>query len=85
MNFPSWPVDFTVDTLHEQLLRLSMKAMGIQRAPFIWFWPDGAASCLVMTHDVETSVGIGFTSGLMDMDDSHEIKASFQSRAGRPV
>ncbi len=76
--FPSWPVDFTVDTLHEQLLRLAMKAMGIQRVPFIWFWPDGAASCLVMTHDVETSVGIGFTSGLMDMDDSHGIKSSFQ-------
>jgi hypothetical protein len=76
--FPSWPVDFTVDTLHEQFLSLSMKAMKVPRVPFIWFWPDGARSCLIMTHDVETSVGVEFTSGLMDIDDSYGIKASFQ-------
>jgi hypothetical protein len=76
--FPSWPVDFTVDTLHEQFLSLSMKAMGVQKVPFIWFWPSGAPGCVVMTHDVETMVGIDFTSSLMDMDDSYGIKASFQ-------
>jgi hypothetical protein len=78
MPFPRWPVDFTVDILHERLLRLSMKAMGTSRIPFIWFWPDGAPSCLVMTHDVETARGVGFASNLMDIDDSHGIKASFQ-------
>jgi hypothetical protein len=78
MPFPRWPVDFTVDVLHERLLRLSMKAMGTSRVPFIWFWPDGAPSCLVMTHDVETALGVGFASNLMDIDDSHGIKASFQ-------
>jgi hypothetical protein len=76
--FPSWPVDFTVDTLHEQFLSLSMKAMKVPQVPFIWFWPDGARSCLIMTHDVETTVGVDFTSSLMDMDDSYGIKASFQ-------
>jgi hypothetical protein len=52
--FPAWPVDVTVDTLHEEFLRLSMRAAGVQRMPFIWFWPDGAPNCLIMTHDVET-------------------------------
>ena len=78
LPFPKWPVDFTVDTLHARLLQLSMKAMGVERVPFIWFWPDGAPSCLVMTHDVETTVGVGFASSLMDMDDAHGIKSSFQ-------
>lgn len=78
LPFPKWPVDFTVDTLHAHLLQLSMKAMGVERVPFIWFWPDGAPSCLVMTHDVETTVGVGFASSLMDMDDAHGIKSSFQ-------
>jgi hypothetical protein len=77
-TFPAWPVDFTVDTLHEKLLKLSMEASGTKRMPFIWFWPDGASSCLIMTHDVETSVGRDFTSKLMDVDDSYGIKASFQ-------
>jgi hypothetical protein len=76
--FPRWPVDFTVDTLHEHLLRLSMNAMGTSRVPFIWFWPDGAPGCLLMTHDVETARGVGFASTLMDIDEAHGIKASFQ-------
>jgi hypothetical protein len=76
--FPSWPVDFTVDTLHEKILRLSMEAAGLKRIPFIWFWPEGAPNCLIMTHDVETSAGRDFTRQLMDLDESYGIKASFQ-------
>jgi len=76
--FPAWPVDFTVDTLHEKLLRLSMAAAGCQRLPFIWFWPNGASNCLTLTHDVETSAGRDFSSQLMDLDDSYGFKASFQ-------
>jgi hypothetical protein len=78
LPFPAWPVDFTVDILHQELLRLLMEAGGVERVPFIWFWPEGAASCLIMTHDVETTAGREFTSQLMDLDDSYGIKASFQ-------
>ncbi len=78
LPFPAWPVDFTVDILHQEFLRLLMEASGPKRVPFIWFWPKGAASCLIMTHDVETSAGRDFTPQLMDLDDSYGIKASFQ-------
>jgi hypothetical protein len=76
--FPAWPVDFTVDALHEELLRLLMEARGVKKLPFIWFWPGGAPSCLIVTHDVETSAGRDFTFKLMDLDDSFAIKASYQ-------
>src|SRR5271155_1302722 len=78
LQFPNWPVDFRVDTIHEQVLRLSMEAGGVRRMPFIWFWPQGAANCLIMTHDVETAAGRDFTPELMDLDDSYGIKSSFQ-------
>jgi hypothetical protein len=78
LPFPSWPVDFTVDSLHRELLRLLMKVGAVKKVPFIWFWPEGASSCLIMTHDVETVVGRDFSSALMDLDDSFGIKASFQ-------
>lgn len=77
-RFPAWPLDTTVDTLHEKLLCLSMAASGIDRVPFIWFWPAGASSCLIMTHDVETATGRDFTGALMDIDDCFSIKSSFQ-------
>lgn len=76
--FPSWPVDSTVDALHEELLRTCMQAAGVQKIPFIWFWPNGAPGCLIMTHDVETAAGRDFTSKLMDLDDRYGIPASFQ-------
>ena len=78
LPFPSWPVDFTVDTFHEECLRASMMAAGVDRVPFIWFWPKGAPSCLILTHDVETSSGRDFSSSLMDLDESCGFKASFQ-------
>ncbi len=78
LPFPAWPVDFTVDDLHEEFLGLFMKTSGTKKVPFIWFWPDGASGCLIMTHDVETSAGRDFTSVLMDLDSSYGIKASYQ-------
>jgi hypothetical protein len=78
LPFPTWPVDCTVDSFHCELLRLYIKARGLERAPFIWFWPEGAPSCLIMTHDVETASGVAFTPRLMDLDDRYGLKASFQ-------
>ncbi len=76
--FPNWPVDTTVEDICSRLLLLSMEAKGVERVPFGWFWPDGASSCLMMTHDVETEAGRDHCEGLMDIDDSFGIKASFQ-------
>jgi len=78
LGFPRWPVDTTVDALHRQFLRLAMEAQGVVEAPFIWFWPEGASSCLIVTHDVEMAAGRDFTPTLMDIDDSHGFKSSFQ-------
>jgi glycosyltransferase involved in cell wall biosynthesis len=78
LQFPSWPVDSSVDTIHEELLHLSMKAAGVERVPFIWFWPKGASNCLILTHDVETAAGRDFTPALIDLDHSYGFNASFQ-------
>lgn len=78
LRFPRWPVDRTVEGTLEKLVALSLKAHGAEKMPFIWFWPQGAPSCLIMTHDVETSSGHDFCPVMMDIDDSLGIKASFQ-------
>jgi len=76
--FPRWPVDCSVDSLMEQLLLLAVRSNGGQQIPFIWFWPDGASSSAIMTHDVETKAGQEFCSELMGIDESYGINASFQ-------
>jgi len=78
LRFPKWPVDSTVDSTLENLLLLSLRSSGRSEIPFIWFWPNGASSCAIMTHDVETTAGRDFCSSLMDINDRFGIKASFQ-------
>jgi hypothetical protein len=59
-------------------MSLSVKANGNQRVPFIWFWPEEYQGCVLMTHDVEHEEGRAFCGELMDMDERHGIRSSFQ-------
>ena len=77
VSFPHWPVDTTVENIHETLLLLALQANKIDRIPFVWFWPEGARGCVAMTHDIETDAGREFCMDLLDIDDSYGIKASF--------
>jgi hypothetical protein len=78
LQFPRWPLDCSVDAILQKALLLSMKAQGIDRMPFIWFWPEGAPACACITHDVETSKGRDFCSALMELDEAYQVNASFQ-------
>lgn len=78
ISFPGWPVDSTVERIHRKLLALSLRAQGMERIPFIWFWPDGFSSCAIMTHDVESASGRDFCPILMNLDESFGIRSAFQ-------
>jgi hypothetical protein len=77
LSFPQWPVDVTVENLCEELLLLSLRASGADRIPFIWFWPEGCAGSVMITHDVEAAIGRNACTDLMDIDESYGIKAAF--------
>lgn len=76
--FPRWPVDVSVDHLMESVMALLLKTSGEASVPFIWFWPDGAPSAAMLTHDVEGSKGLELCGELMDLDDGCAIKSAFQ-------
>src|SRR6185312_7954835 len=76
--FPHWPVDRSVDNLMADFMLLSRQTQGVERIPFIWFWPEGASSAALVTHDVETAYGRDLCNSLMDMDDSFGIKGAFE-------
>jgi hypothetical protein len=78
IRFPHWPVDTTVEQVHETMLRLCLEAQPDRRIPFIWFWPEGFRSCAIVTHDVEAEKGRAFCRELMDLDEGFEIRSSFQ-------
>ncbi len=76
--FPQWPVDTTVDRLHQQMMAYLIQTKGLETIPFIWFWPDRYTSCAIITHDVESTYGRDFTGALMDMDAAFGFRSSFQ-------
>jgi hypothetical protein len=71
-------VDTSVEYSLERLLISSMSARHLDRIPFIWFWPDGAPTAAMVTHDVETAAGVNFIPELMDIDETFQIRTSFQ-------
>ena len=77
-QFPQWPVDPSVDAILEQALLLSVRASKSGKIPIIWFWPEGAVSCATVTHDVEEMAGLAFCNDLMDIDQSFDIRSSFE-------
>jgi hypothetical protein len=62
----------------ERALSLALQAQDRASIPFIWFWPEGAPACAMLTHDVEGDAGVDFCGELMDLDDSFGIKSAFQ-------
>jgi len=78
LTFPRWPVDTTVNILFKRLLALQLRASGLSRIPFIWFWPNGAKAAVIMTHDVEEEQGLEFCPTLAALNGEFNIPASFQ-------
>src|SRR5262249_51040688 len=77
LKFPRWPVDRSIDLLFEQVLLASLRTQRLGRIPFIWFWPDSAPSCAMMTHDVDTQVRRDHCSKVMDLEDAYGIHSCF--------
>jgi hypothetical protein len=78
IRFPRWPLDTSIDSLMRATLGLLIRHNGGSEIPFVWFWPEGAPGCVVMTHDVEGVVGCDFSDALMDLDDGFGFKSAFQ-------
>ncbi len=75
---PMWPVDTTVEAVHREALAASMAAAGVNKAPIVWYWPDGYHGAISMTHDVEEAAGLAFCPEMARLDESFGFKSSFQ-------
>jgi hypothetical protein len=78
LPFPQWPVDTTVETLMKRVAGLLLQRSGLRELPFVWFWPDGAPACVMMTHDIEGRTGTSSCAELMELDEHFGIRSAFQ-------
>jgi hypothetical protein len=66
-SFPRWPAETALHDLYERLLGLTASVAG-QPIPTIAAWPAGRSWALVLTHDVETSLGYEHIPVLCDVE-----------------
>ncbi len=78
ITFPTWPVDTTVEKFVDWLWVLILESTGDKQVPFIWYWPDSASSCAIMTHDVETGVGQDFCPTMLKLEKEFGVKSAFE-------
>jgi hypothetical protein len=76
--FPRWPVEVSVEAAMRGAMALVLKSTGLAEVPFVWFWPEGAPACAMVTHDVEGAAGAKFCGQLMDLDHTFGIRSAFE-------
>jgi len=72
---PHWPIEEKLEHLKREALRSSMRTS--DKAPFIWFWPQGMRFTFVITHDVETQKGLRNIERICEMERRYGFRSSW--------
>jgi len=56
-TFPEWPAEDSLNKMYGWLFTVSGEVAG-SSVPYLDLWPDGKSWAFVLTHDVETDVGL---------------------------
>jgi peptidoglycan/xylan/chitin deacetylase (PgdA/CDA1 family) len=82
-EFPSWPLERSVVELLRFYVQCVLLASGRTSLPFRWFWPDGKAAALALTHDVESADGLRMALELAAVEEDRGFRSSFNIVASR--
>ena len=77
IDFPTYPVDETVQAICEAALIELLHQQNREEIPLIWFWPNGHRGALCMTHDIEMEHGLNLLPELLKMDLSIGLRSSY--------
>jgi peptidoglycan/xylan/chitin deacetylase (PgdA/CDA1 family) len=76
-RFPAWPIEtLRVDQLKNRL-RAELEATGVERVPFVNFWPERQRFAFILTHDVEGPRGIENIPRLLEIERRHGLRSSW--------
>jgi hypothetical protein len=75
--FPRWPLDTSVSDLLRFYAFCRLRCLGLEQAEFSWFWPEGFAAALVLSHDVEGESGLRRAIELADLEQEFGFRSAF--------
>ncbi len=75
--FPAWPIEpILVDMINRELTRLLEARPGLS-LPMVSYWPAGKEAAIVLTHDVETTVGVANIVRVREVERKHGLFSSW--------
>jgi hypothetical protein len=77
VEFPSWPGDDSLDRFLRAALGVLMGKLGIERVPFVGFWPRDAKWAACFTHDVELAEGLRAMDRFAGIEEASGIRSTW--------
>jgi hypothetical protein len=75
-SFPGWPIEDSLHDFYDWLFAVLAELAG-RPVPFLGLWPEGRSWALVLTHDVETAVGLSEMDLLRGPERTHGYRSSW--------
>jgi len=70
-KFPCWPCETALMDIRREWLRASLEKVGARDGWHIGFWPQGQNTCVVLTHDVESPIGMSRMERMADLEERY--------------
>jgi hypothetical protein len=77
VKYPAWPQDDSTDRALNAFLARVMQMQGVDRIPFLGFWPAGRRWAACFTHDVETTAGLRAMGGMAGIEEARAIRSTW--------
>jgi hypothetical protein len=75
-TFPAWPIETALHDFYEWMFGIVTDLAG-RPVPWLDLWPEGRSWALVLTHDVETDVGLRHRHLLRDLERERSMVSSW--------
>ncbi len=76
-GFPGWPCESALLEFWREWLKRALESVGVNDGWHIGFWPDNARCCIVLTHDVESPLGVERMERMADIEQKHGFLSSW--------
>jgi peptidoglycan/xylan/chitin deacetylase (PgdA/CDA1 family) len=76
-EFPNWPCESALMDFWRDWLKQSLERVGVHDAWHIAFWPHGFKCCIVLTHDVESRLGLERMEAVAEIEERHGFRSAW--------
>jgi peptidoglycan/xylan/chitin deacetylase (PgdA/CDA1 family) len=76
-GFPNWPCESALLDFWRKWLKQALDAVELDDGWHIGFWPENARCCVVLTHDVESPLGIDRMERIADLEQQYGFRSSW--------